>query len=183
MSSEPTSSVTAVTTSSLVTTAAPVTTTVNNPPVNENVLYDDKSKGFMSVIIIVSILIIIRAVVFGIIDKNNLVGTPMIILNVFSIILPIMYIIFSVLLINNYGKIIDEMKENISNKDKDKLESNKKLALGLLIGGGVLLLVIIVMSWCPKYITSKSLYPDYKSYNTMDRDPRLKWHDYLNRSM
>jgi len=127
MSSEPTSSVTAVTTSSLVKTAAPVTTTVNevtttvnnppaeNPPVaaNENEIkqgqfsYDTTSTILTVMIIILPILaIILFVLLFFFFRKSNrryyiIIGIGVIFIS---------QIIMTVVLDEHYKKLIKDAK-------------------------------------------------------------------------
>jgi hypothetical protein len=120
MSSEPTSSVTAVTTSSLVTTAAPVTTTVNNPPAenppvaaNENEIkqgqfsYDTTSTILTVMIIILPILaIILFVLLFFFFRKSNrryyiIIGIGVIFIS---------QIIMTVVLDEHYKKLIKDAK-------------------------------------------------------------------------
>jgi len=122
MSSEPTSSVTAVTTSSLVTTAVPVTTTVNNPPatnppaenpsaVNENVIkknqfsYDDKSKLLTVMMIILPILAIVLGLLLELkFEENNYIRFGLILILISNVTV-------TTLLALHYNKLRDSVED------------------------------------------------------------------------
>jgi hypothetical protein len=148
MSSEPTSSVTAVTTSSLVTTAAPVTTTVNNviPPPDINIekidnkfSYDDTSKNLSIILIVLGITIVLldlsatRAFINEVVDYKYKFHFKI----SWSLIV-IIYIIISALLIKYYHDL--EKTVFVPQDCRDLSPTNLKMKPELVN--------------CPKYINN-----------------------------